>query len=525
MPPGGLPETFLEAVDDAFERAPAPGTRAGEGRSRLGTRGAVRPRRRRRRGCARGARDARPARSRGDPARRRRARVVRPRRPAPHPSRLARRPAATGRARRAGRTRPVPSRLARDRPACDPAGGARPAPGVGAAGRASGRPRSCRAASPATSRRHSTSCARPARSSGPVPVSTAWRSTTARTLPSSGRLHAASRLTGPVHDSVRATLASSAELLARAAPARRQVSTRADVAGGALGARLERGGDERRVGAASRPKRRYGIPTTERRPRRFSRSRAAGRGRDGRTLVARRSALRAACRRAAAPGSSRARRAAPRAPGDRDPRRRSRRGDRRRVRRGLRRAEGARDGRCVPPRAISSRVSAAPSSPCPGAVERLRELRDAATRSRSCSPRPTPHSRTAASSHGRSGRPHVRPGWRARTSCCSAARRRSTSSAAAGRSFRSASLIPSGCGRRSTRSSTWVRADRGRRLAVERFDGRPVVESEALRAPRRGRVPRRAEASGPPLLSRPAADGQPLGGKGEVRPARERGSA
>ena len=26
----------------------------------------------------------------------------------------------------------------------------------------------------------------------------------------------------------------------------------------------------------------------------------------------------------------------------------------------------------------------------------------------------------------------------------------------------------------------WVRADRGRRLAVERFDGRPVVESEAL---------------------------------------------
>jgi hypothetical protein len=26
----------------------------------------------------------------------------------------------------------------------------------------------------------------------------------------------------------------------------------------------------------------------------------------------------------------------------------------------------------------------------------------------------------------------------------------------------------------------WVRADRGRRLSVERFDGRPVVESDAL---------------------------------------------
>jgi hypothetical protein len=26
----------------------------------------------------------------------------------------------------------------------------------------------------------------------------------------------------------------------------------------------------------------------------------------------------------------------------------------------------------------------------------------------------------------------------------------------------------------------WVRADRGRRLSVERFDGRPVVESDVL---------------------------------------------
>ena len=26
----------------------------------------------------------------------------------------------------------------------------------------------------------------------------------------------------------------------------------------------------------------------------------------------------------------------------------------------------------------------------------------------------------------------------------------------------------------------WVRSDRGRRLSVERFDGRPIVESDAL---------------------------------------------
>ena len=54
------------------------------------------------------------------------------------------------------------------------------------------------------------------------------------------------------------------------------------------------------------------------------------------------------------------------------------------------------------------------------------------------------------------------------------------SSAEGGRFSRCASRRPSGCGRRSSALVAWVRADRGRRLSVERFDGRPVVESEVL---------------------------------------------
>ncbi len=64
-----------------------------------------------------------------------RARMVRPRRPPPHPPRVARGASQGSRARRAGRLRPLPAGLARDRPARDAAGGARAAAGPGAARR------------------------------------------------------------------------------------------------------------------------------------------------------------------------------------------------------------------------------------------------------------------------------------------------------------------------------------------------------------------------------------------------------
>ena len=111
-------------------------------------------------------------------------------------------------------------------------------------------------------------------------------------------------LAGPVHDAVRAALADERRLLARAArPRRRRPGRRARRA---LGARLERGGDERRMGAAPRP---APIRHPDRRaPPEALLAVARGRGRlDGRTVVARRAALRAAPGTRPAPTAARSR--------------------------------------------------------------------------------------------------------------------------------------------------------------------------------------------------------------------------
>ena len=119
MPPGGLPEAFLEAVPDAlgvllgrFARSRGPFTTA-EAAARYD----LEPRLVE--SLLAGPRAGRPARPRRASPRWRRARMVRPRRaPAPAP-RLARGAAQGGRARRAGGARALPARLARDRPARD----------------------------------------------------------------------------------------------------------------------------------------------------------------------------------------------------------------------------------------------------------------------------------------------------------------------------------------------------------------------------------------------------------------------
>ena len=79
------------------------------------------------------ARARRPARARGAPAGRERARVVRSRRASPAPAGVAGGAAKGDRAGRAGRVRPLPPDLARDRPAREPARGARAAAGARAA--------------------------------------------------------------------------------------------------------------------------------------------------------------------------------------------------------------------------------------------------------------------------------------------------------------------------------------------------------------------------------------------------------
>ena len=104
----------------------------------------------------------------------------------------------------------------------------------------------------------------------------------------------------------------------------------------------------------------------------------------------------------------------------------------------------------------------------------------ATTTTRSCSPPPTRRSRTARRSRGPAARVRGPRASRAPTSSCSAARPRSTSSGAAARSCplrepEEAWLRPA-----LHALADWVRDGHAKRLAVERFDGRPVAETEAM---------------------------------------------
>ena len=193
---------------------------------------------------------------------------------------------------------------------------------------------------PATSPRGWTPSAPRASSSGSAPGSTALPSTSVRTrrcsaappaLPSrrrrrhrrSATLLAAARCSGPISST-------QTELEAEAAlPALWELVWAGEVTNDAW--------------TPLRARRRYEAARAERRPRRFSRTRGRIDHLDAGPLVAHREAV---PRRA---GPARACRAAARAPGDRYPRRGPRRGDPGRVQRRLLRAEGSRDDRRLPP--------------------------------------------------------------------------------------------------------------------------------------------------------------------------------
>ena len=224
MPPGGLPEAFLEAVPDALGvllaplRALARPVHDGRGG------GALRPRAGARREPARRPRARRQARPRRAPPRRRRARVVRSRRaPAPAP-RVARGAAQGGRARRAGGLRALPPRLARDRPAGDACARRSSRCRRCRCPSRSGRARCCAAACRATSRPGSTRSARPARSSGSAPGSTASRSTSATTRRCSARPRARPRPRARRPQALRVALGTLGRVLAR--PPRRDRARR-----------------------------------------------------------------------------------------------------------------------------------------------------------------------------------------------------------------------------------------------------------------------------------------------------------
>ena len=273
MPPGGLPEAYLDAVPDAlgvllgrFARSRGPFTTA-----EAAARYALEPGRRRGRPArARARRQARPRRA---SPRRRRARVVRPRRPAAPAARLARGAAQGGRACRAGGARAVPARLARDRPARQPARGARPAAGAAAAGVALGERGAAppRAGLPARLARRALrhrrgrlgrGGARPCRALLPIRCAAARRA--GRRAPARGGDGAgacATRSRG--RPSSGPTCSPTTGLDAEAAlPALWELVWAGEVTNDAW--------------TPLRAARRYGTPVADRRPRRFSRTRAAG---------------------------------------------------------------------------------------------------------------------------------------------------------------------------------------------------------------------------------------------------------
>ena len=133
--------------------------------------------------------------------------------------------------------------------------------------------------------------------------------------------------------------------------------------------------------------------------------------------------------------------------------------------------------------ATSSRGSAARSSHCPARSSDCESCVRARTRNRrrSCCRRPTRRSRTAPRCRGRSVPARARHASQAPKSSCSAASPHCSSSAADARSCRCAIPKRRGSASRSPRSSSTSRRAAARRaLAVERFDSEPVGETEIM---------------------------------------------
>ena len=276
MPPGGLPESFLEASRRRLRPRPAPvRARPRPVHDARGRRRATRLDAGRVEAALAGPRGARPARPRRAPARAASSGSGATRTSCV--ASVARRSPCSARqvepAEQAALGRFLPGWHGIDRRAT-PARGARPAPGPGAPGEplGDGDPAAPRAR--ATSRPGSTSSARPARSSGSGPGSTASRSTSATTRrcsapPSRGEPLGGRRCTTPCAPRLAESAAFWPELLAALDVDRTDVLA-------VLWELVWNGEVTNDAWAPLRARRRYGVPTAERRPRRFSRSRAAG---------------------------------------------------------------------------------------------------------------------------------------------------------------------------------------------------------------------------------------------------------
>ena len=486
VPPGGLPEAFLEDVPDAHARAGAP----------LRAHARPVPDRRGRRPLRRRPRPGR-SRSSSAPATSCAASCARGHASASGATRTCCAACAARRspccARRSSRStsetlaRFLPAWQGVDRFAAAGAGADRlrevlvPLQGLALAPRGLGARRAAAPRSAPTRRPGSTSSARAARSSGSAPGRSARargasRSTSARTRRCSGPPPA------PAERARRASSTTRSASGSRAAPASARPARRArgparrGAPRGALGPRLGGRGDQRRLRAAARARR----EAVARVPRRTSRRAGAGRFRrraprraaaagplvaDGR-LFARR-------RRPGGP-APRPGRADARALRDRHPRDRARRGVPGRLLGALRGALGARDARRRPPRLLRRGprrrpVRAARRGRAPARAARTRRRR------RWSSPRPTRRSPTAPRCPGRTPTCVRRPGAPAPTWSRSAAGRCSPSTPAAGRCACWAG--PDDVQPALEALAEAVRAGRLRRLVIDTVDGEPAVAS------------------------------------------------
>ena len=436
--------------------------------------------------------------------RRRRARVVRPRRAAPPAPRLAGVAAQGGRAGRAAGARALPAlvagrgRLAARRRRRGPAArGAGAAPGRGAGARGVG---ARRAAAPRG--RLLAGVARPAvrlgragvgrRRHARPPLRQGGAATSARTPAGSARRRSrATRPREPLHDAIRERLRAGRLVLDR--PAGRHRGHRPGrAAGGALGPGLGRRGDQRRLRPAARAAPVAGPRAARRRAARFSRRRRPGAPQvQGRWSLTDRLFADAP---AHGPRMRAHRRAAAGALRHRHARDRAGRGHPRRLRRrstaswpNLETLGTARRGYFV--EGLGGAQFALPA-----AIERLRGLRSdepAGALVLAATDPANPFGATAAlaaSARTSPAAPEPRaaaPTWsRSTPSPCS------TSSAAARACCRCATPpTATGCREALEALADHVRRGRLKRLAIERFDGEPVVGSGVRAAADRRRLP------------------------------------
>ena len=294
---------------------------------------------------------------------------------------------------------------------------------------------------------------------------------------------------GEAHEAIREALGRRSALLVR--PARCNRRRGRGGAAGALGSRVGRRGDERRLAAAARQPPVPGCPPGEAAAPLLARPRQRDHCDAGPLVVGGRALPRR-------PRPARARRAAARAARHRHARRRPSRGNSRRVRAGLLRVAEARDARSLPPRVLrrgprrsavrASRRRRAPARAAGGGDDARPRGRRSRPALRSGAVLAQALGRARGAGRRRPRRPARRGGGALRRA------RRTLAGAAAG----SGGSLAANRARRSRRARTGDGPQAARRGALRR---QPRRRDRGHAAPPRGRLPRRPAPRRPPRVT------------------------